>query len=80
MKKSAEIKKENIKEKVAFWNKQRKYAIIGMGKLLAVLSIAYSTVVIMEGTDGIVPKILIAPQAILAAILAIKAFTIKEIK
>lgn len=69
-----------VKEKVQFWNTERKYAIIGLCRLLAVVSIIYSTVVIVQGVDDIIPKILIAPQAILAAIMAIKAFTIKEKK
>lgn len=80
MKKSQKITSTEVKEKVQFWNTERKYAIIGLCRLLAVVSIIYSTVVIAQGVDDIIPKILITPQAILAAIMAIKAFTIKEKK
>ena len=48
--------------------------IIGFSKLLAVSSIVYSTFVIVTGTEGLVPKILVLPQALLAAYFAIDAF------
>lgn len=48
--------------------------IIGFSKLLAVCSIVYSSFVIITGTEGLTPKILILPQALLAAYFAIDAF------
>lgn len=59
-------------------NKQNspfKSAIIGVGLLLSVISITYSTTVIALGTEGFVPLIMIAPQAVLALGIAIKQFT-----
>lgn len=54
--------------------------IIGFGSLLAVLSISYSTIIIIMGTDGIVPIICVAPQAIFAAAILIDNFVIKRSK
>jgi len=51
-----------------------KNSIIGTMQLFAVASIAYSTVVIAIGTEGIVPLVMIAPQAILAVVIAINKF------
>lgn len=74
----------NTKEKTKLFTQETKenlkYAIIGFGRLLAVASIIYTTVVILEGTDGLTPKLLVAPQAILASYIAIKAFVIKRSK
>lgn len=43
--------------------------------LFVVASIAYSTYVVYFGTIGIVPKIMLVPQALFAAIVAIHKFT-----
>lgn len=51
-----------------------KSAIIGIGLLFAVASIVYSTSVIVLGTEGIVPLIMLIPQAILALVILIKQF------
>lgn len=51
-----------------------KNSIIGVMQLFAVASIAYSTVVIAIGTEGIIPLVMIAPQAILAVVIAINKF------
>lgn len=52
-----------------------KNAIIGIMQLFAVASIAYSTVVIALGTEGVLPLVLVAPQAILAVAIAINKFS-----
>ncbi len=49
--------------------------IIGLLLLLAVASIGYSTTVIIMGTTGIVPVIMIVPQAILGVLILIWKFT-----
>lgn len=48
--------------------------IIGFCKLLAVCSIVYSTIVVINQLEGLTPKILILPQILLAAYFAIDAF------
>lgn len=58
-------------------NKNTKSAIIGIMQLFAVASIAYSTVVIAIGTEGYIPLVMVAPQAILAVVIAINKFTNK---
>lgn len=52
-----------------------KNAIIGIMQLFAVASIAYSTVVIAIGTEGVVPLVMVAPQAVLAVVIAINKFS-----
>lgn len=52
-----------------------KNGIMGIMQLFAVASIAYSTVVIAIGTEGIIPLVMVAPQAILAVVIAINKFT-----
>lgn len=49
--------------------------ILGLVLLLVFGSIAYSTVVIVGGTDGITPKILVAPAALFDFVLAFVAFS-----
>ena len=48
--------------------------IIGFSKLLAVCSIVYSSIVIIDHIEGLVPKILILPQILLATYFAVDAF------
>ena len=48
--------------------------IIGLLMLLVVLSIAYSTYVVWFGTTGLVPKVMLAPQIVFAAVILIKKF------
>lgn len=64
--------KKNEKAPVSPWRKFR--AIIGIGLALVVVSIAYSVVVILLGTEGLLPKIMLAPQAIFALIVLGVAF------
>ena len=51
-----------------------KRVIIGIGELFAVMSIAYTTSLIVMGTEGIVPLVAVAPQVILATVIAVKRF------
>lgn len=55
--------------------KNYKNGIMGIMQLFAVASIAYSTVVIALGTEGVLPLVLVAPQAILAVAIAINKFS-----
>lgn len=54
--------------------------IMGIGRLLVVVSIIYSTSVIWMGTDGIVPKAMTVPAAVLAAMYVIDNFVIRRSK
>lgn len=56
-------------------NKNYKSGTIGIMLLFAVASIAYSTVVIAIGTEGIVPLIMVAPQALLGTAILVKKFS-----
>ena len=49
--------------------------ILGLVLLLVFGSIAYSTVVIVGGTDGLVPKVLVAPAALFDLFIAFVAFS-----
>jgi hypothetical protein len=48
--------------------------IIGLMLLLATASIFYSTTVIIMGTDGLTPIIMVVPQAILAVVILVYKF------
>ena len=50
-------------------------AILGVLRLFVVASIAYTSTVIIMGTDGIVPIALTVPQILWAAIILIKQFS-----
>lgn len=67
-KKAPEVKKAKTS------NGKTKNSIMGVLLLFAVASIAYSTTVITLGTDGVIPMILVAPQAVLAVTVAITKF------
>lgn len=54
---------------------QRKSGIMGIGLLLVVVSIAYSTSVIFIGADSFASKLSLIPQALFAAITLFKAFS-----
>lgn len=54
---------------------QRNNAILGIGQLLVVMSVAYSTTVILIGVDSLISKIVLIPQAVLAIAILIKAFS-----
>ena len=55
--------------------KQRNRAILGIGLLLVVVSILYSTFVIFVGVGTVESKIALIPQALFALIILIKAFS-----
>ena len=65
-------KKTPSKAKVTGWKRFR--GIIGIGLAFVIVSIAYSSVVIWTGTEGLLPKIMLAPQAIFALVLLGVAF------
>ena len=69
MKKEEEIKVVKNKK-----DHKVRYNIIGLLLLLAIISISYSTAVIVMGTDGIVPVIMVAPQALLVIVVLIWKF------
>lgn len=48
--------------------------ILGVALLLVLVSIAYSCVVIWGGTTGLIPKIMLAPQAAFGVLIAGWAF------
>lgn len=72
------VNKNNTKKSEKDSNKKSKKnyknGIIGILQLFAVASIAYSTIVIGIGTEGVVPLIMVTPQAILAVVIAINKF------
>ena len=55
--------------------KERNRAIMGIGQLLVVVSIAYSTAVIFIGVDGMASKIALLPQVVFASFTLLKAFS-----
>jgi len=55
------------------WHTRRD--IIGLALVFTVVSIAYSSYIVWFGTTGVVPKVMIAPQMVLAAGLVIWKFT-----
>ena len=71
MEKDNKAKVKSVKNK----NDSAKIVIINLGLLLIVLSIAYSTTVIMTATEDIIPKILVLPQALYASWVIVKKFT-----
>jgi len=56
-------------------SKNVKQSILGIMQLIVVASIAYSSAVIVIGTDGYVAKALIVPQALWAVCTLIRHFT-----
>lgn len=54
---------------------QRNRAIMGIGLLFVIVSIAYSTTVIIIGVDSLESKIALLPQAIFALATLFKAFS-----
>lgn len=54
--------------------KNYRNGIIGVMQLFAVVSICYSTATIVLGTEGVVPIVMVTPQAILAVVIAINKF------
>lgn len=54
---------------------QRNRAILGIGQLLVVVSIAYSTSVIFIGVNSLESKIALIPQVVFASYTLLKAFS-----
>lgn len=73
-KKTNTSKEAAAPKKAAKNSNDKANGIIGLLMLLVVLSIAYSTYVVWFGTTGLVPKVLLAPQLIFAAVVLIKKF------
>lgn len=67
-KKLTKIERENAKN-------QRNRGIMGIGQLLVVVSIAYSTAVILIGVGSLASIIALIPQVIFALVTLIKAFS-----
>lgn len=67
-KKLTKIERENAKN-------QRNRGIMGIGQLLVVVSIAYSTAVILIGVGSLASIIALVPQVIFALVTLIKAFS-----
>jgi len=51
------------------------FGILGIAIALVIVSIAYSTAVILLGTKGITPKIMLAPQALFGVVVLGMAFS-----
>lgn len=49
--------------------------IMGVLQLFVVVSIAYSSYIVIAGTDGLVPKLLVAPQIMWVMIVLVTKFT-----
>jgi hypothetical protein len=47
----------------------------GMIQLFVLVSVSYSTYIVFLGTTGITPKVMLIPQALYAAFVAINKFT-----
>ena len=69
------MSKQAKTEKVKKPSKNYKQSIIGITQLIIVASVAYSSMVIILGTDGYIGKVLIVPQALWAVCTLIKRFT-----
>lgn len=67
-KKVTKARREELRE-------QRRNGILGIGLLLVVASIAYSTSVIFIGVDSDASRIALLPQALFALLTLIKAFS-----
>lgn len=65
--------KTETKEAKGFGGNLR--GIIGIVLLLGVLSIGYSTTVIVMGTDGWIPIVMVVPQSVLAVAIAAWKFS-----
>ena len=72
--------KSNRKEKLNKALDTLKNVIMGIGRLLVVVSIIYSSTIIWIGTDGIIPKVMTSPAIILASIYVVDSFVIKGSK
>lgn len=67
--------KKTTKEERRIARNQRNRAILGVGQLLVVVSIAYSTAVIYIGVDSLASRVALIPQAVFGLVILIKAFS-----
>lgn len=67
-KKVTKAQKQEIQE-------QRKRGILGIGLLLVIVSIIYSTTVVREFVDSAASLVALAPQVIFAGVILVKAFS-----
>lgn len=51
-------------------------SMLGILQVFVVVSIAYSSFLVVTGTEGVTPKVMVVPQVLFAAILFVKKFTI----
>ena len=63
-------KKHEQFDKTKYYN-----VIMGIGQLFVVVSIAYSTSVVLMGIDSVVSKIILFPQVVFATYILLKAFS-----
>lgn len=66
--------KKRTKLQIAEARAQRNRGIIGIGQLFVVVSITYSTAVILMGVDSVESKVALLPQASFALAILFKAF------
>jgi hypothetical protein len=74
-KKAKKISKAAAKIKKQQYYEQLNHGIIGLGLLLVIVSITYSTVIVREFVDTTVSLLAIAPQVVFAIAISIKAFS-----
>lgn len=75
LKSSSRTKKKPTKAQLKLAQEERNRAILGIGLLLVVVSITYSTAVIFIGVNSIESRIALAPQVVFAVTILIKAFS-----
>lgn len=70
------ITDEHFKQKRSKSKKREEtsYNVVGAFMLLVVASITYTTTIIIMGTEGILPLVMVVPQAIFGLIVLIKKF------
>lgn len=56
-------------------NRNINIKVTGIAMLFVLASITYSTYVVAMGTTGMIPKVMLIPQAIWGVIIAIQKFT-----
>lgn len=69
------VPKKGTKSRVKKDNKPTNNAILGICQLLVVVSITYSTAVILIGVDSVESRIALVPQVVFALAILIKAFS-----
>lgn len=75
MKPAPKTRKKPTKADEILAKQERNRAILGIGILLVIVSIAYSTSVIFIGVDSLESRIALLPQVVFALVISIKAFS-----